>query len=288
MTILCTFPGKYGDLLWALPTIRAISRRIGAQVDLRIGAMFGSILPLLEMQDYLGSVRIHQEWTTEETAPISPRLPPSDPGGYDAILHLGYREWPTPDCVRHTLETYNRANNSWDTPGVLSVPGRLTEEDLQLQDPWITLPPDLAQRPDKVGVVYGFTEEHFELKAGLIGLLDRRWGYQLIRTASLCVGPRWRNEANHRGASWITGAQWLTCTRTFLGDCSAWHVLAVAMGVPVVLMEPAEARWNPVFYPLGDAGPQVVLVRGVDGKPTWDARHVAETVERHLDVRRVS
>ena len=25
MTILCTFPGKHGDLLWALPTVRAIS-----------------------------------------------------------------------------------------------------------------------------------------------------------------------------------------------------------------------------------------------------------------------
>jgi hypothetical protein len=68
----------------------------------------------------------------------------------------------------------------------------------------------------------------------------------------------------------------------FLGDCSAWHVLAMAMGIPVVLVEPLEARWNPIFYPLGMDGPQVTMVRGNDGNPTFDARHVADALTRAL------
>jgi hypothetical protein len=42
-----------------------------------------------------------------------------------------------------------------------------------------------------------------------------------------------------------------------------------------------EARWNPIFYPLGKTG-RVRLVTGNDGLPTIDARHTAEVLREVL------
>jgi hypothetical protein len=68
----------------------------------------------------------------------------------------------------------------------------------------------------------------------------------------------------------------------FLGCNSGLHVLACAIGKPVIMMEPSPARHNPIFFPLGTTGPQVTLVLGNDGQPTWDARAVADTLHRVL------
>ncbi len=46
---LCTFPGRYGDIIWALPTVRGISE-VEGPVDLLIAGEFASIVPLLEQQ----------------------------------------------------------------------------------------------------------------------------------------------------------------------------------------------------------------------------------------------
>jgi hypothetical protein len=57
------------------------------------------------------------------------------------------------------------------------------------------------------------------------------------------------------------------------------------MGKPCVIMEPMTERLNPIFWPLGQDGPQVTLVRGNDRQATFDARHTAETLERVLHAR---
>lgn len=289
MKILCTFPGKFGDLLWALPTIRAISRRIGEPVHLRVAARFAGIVPLLQQQPYLGSVKAYLDWGVQDTAPISPRLPPQAideqsggwPLGYAVVLHLGYRSWPLPDVVRHTLETANDALTQV-APGEWDV---FTVEDLALDEPWITagaranfIPfnPRAAAR-----IAVGFTDEHFELKYGVTLLMDAAnytWAVTPIGRS-----PRWDTEGSGGGLmNWEETLGALQAASVFLGCCSALHVLAVAAGVPVVLMEPAEARWNPVFYPLGQDGPRVWLVKGTNHLPTFDARHVRDTLEQVL------
>ena len=73
----------------------------------------------------------------------------------------------------------------------------------------------------------------------------------------------------------------MTNAQIVLGCCSALHVLAVALGKRCVSMEPAEARWNPIFYPLGTTG-RVKLVMGSDNRPTFDARAVRQAVEEAL------
>jgi hypothetical protein len=103
------------------------------------------------------------------------------------------------------------------------------------------------------------------------------------RTVDLSVGPRWIAEYQqheHGGPwSWEHAAAWISRAAVFLGDCSALHVLACAIGTPCVLMEPNEARHHEIFWPYGKTGPQVTQVLGTDGRWTWDARHVWETVQ---------
>jgi hypothetical protein len=255
-----------------LPTIRAISRRVGAPVDLTIAWEFRTILPLLTLQPYLRVVLADPAWTVHPDHPHAPSAPA-------AALHLGYRGWPEPDVLRHTIATANEALIRSGRSGI-----SLTVDELTLANPWITLPSEYRQDPTPgTDWVAGFSDTHFELKYGVWRLLMQRTADAWWRTLNLSCGSRWQTEGHNRGCGWLAGAQRLAHTRVLLADCSAWHVLAVAMGVPTVLLEPMEARWNPIFYPLGQDGPQVTLVRGTDARPTFDARHVADTLTRMLE-----
>lgn len=279
MKVLCTFPGRYGDLLWALPTIRAISRRIGESVDLTIAGEFSSILPLLGKQPYLGAVTADPDW------PLHPeyRRPAQVPPGYDAVIHLGYNGWPQRPLPFETLDCLNEELGKlpWSSVAARWIHNTpIQDEELKLTEPWIAVPPHGLQPP----WVFGFSDTHFELKYGIIQLLTRKYRPVIDGAAQLppiCVGRnvRWIEEGGYYPMTWVDAAQWIQSAKLFLGCCSALHVLAVAVGTPVVLMEPMEARWNPIFYPLGMDGPQVTMVRGLDGNPTFDLRHTRETMQ---------
>lgn len=284
--VLCTFPGKRGDLLWALPTVRALSRQIGAPVDLAIAGGIGSLAPLLRHQAYIGTVHVLGGWHTENTAPISPRQPPAvviDPlinvdgaklYDYDTVYHLGYDGWPErplPFTVADLLA---------DQGGPV-----LLDAELRLDAPWIAAPYDM--RRCRREIVLGFTDEYFELKYGLTQLLRNRvWeaqpagapvsDYPIVNAAN---SPRWCAEAHQSNIGWDEAAAWLRAADVFVGCCSALHVLAVATGCPAVVMEPNPDRHHPIFWPLGTTGPQVTQVLGGDGQWTWDARHVWDTLQ---------
>ena len=110
----------------------------------------------------------------------------------------------------------------------------------------------------------------------------------LLQLTPVHNGGRWGDTpfsiATH-SCTWPQAARHIRHAKVFLGDCSALHVLAVALGTPVVLVEPMEARWNPIFYPLGMDG-AVQVVKGNDGRPTWDARHVGDVLRERLGASR--
>lgn len=290
MKVLTTFPGKFGDLIWALPTVRAISEAVDEPVDLVIAGAFSSIVPLLQRQSYLGEVWADASWVVENAAPMTPRAPfvPIEwSSSYDQIFHLGYRGWPEGDLARETVRCA-AAQGAFTTAG-----GELLRvADLGMFDlnrPWITAPYTVQQADWRRAYAVGFTDEHFELKYGLTELVRMQWIAEARRQGvqhgpiNLSTSPRWDAETGEgKGWSWDSAAAWLADTPVFLGCCSALHVLARAMGVPVVLMEPNPHRWNDIFYPFGKSGKGVELVLGNDGQPTFDARAVWDRLQRTL------
>lgn len=290
MRILCTFPGKYGDILWALPTIRALSRRVGEPIDLAVAADFGSICPLIGAQPYIAQCFSLLSWLTQDTAPISPRVPKvvlQAPEDYDAVFHLGYRAWPTRPLPYETLDCLNEACSKipWKPTGdYLGLRWlQMLDEELALDEPWITIPPRSLLHD---GIAIGFTDEYFELKFGLVQLIGLNMPPPAVPIIRAGSSPRWDTEGRVVGhKSWEESAAIIRDSAVFLGCCSALHVLAVAVGTQVVLMEPQPMRHHPIFYPLGQDGPQVTLVKGIDGMPTHDARHVRDTIHQVLTSR---
>ena len=273
--VLCTMPGRAGDILWALPSVRAIAEHHGDPVDLLIAGEFASMVPLLEQQPYLARVHADPVWNMAEWKPpgredvISP---------YDHVYHLGYRRWPEcplPFEVKFSLAAFGWQGRFEDCPAP------------DLTRPWITVEDSGFAPAITVAITVGFTEAWFELKLGLLVCVEQALAYPDLYVLVPPTGGRWVDEAE--GAitepfpcTWLEAAQVIRNSPLFFGDCSALHVLAVGMGKPVVLMEPMEARWNDIFYPLGKTGPQVRLVTGNDGRPTFDARACADTLKEAL------
>jgi hypothetical protein len=277
--ILCTFPGKFGDLLWALPTVRAISETFGEPVDLQICQSpkdFSTILPLVRVQPYIGTAEVNGFWQPREEgpSPFTPRRPEETPPNYTHTFHLGYHGWPMQPLP---LEIYAIAQQQY--AGVLAP--------LDLDRPWITLLHDNI--PDMPKIVIGFSDEWFELKLGVTLLLDEAYDcYPLfpagsrwdMETASIWADAIW----DRHPSNWLSAAAFIKRSRLFLGCCSALHVLSCAMDGKTLIMEPNAARHHPIFWPYGqtDHHPRVRCVLGGDGKPTFDARHVREAVQKFL------
>lgn len=273
--ILVTCPGKFGDILWSCATARAIAETYGEPVDFITSQAYGSIAPLLRQQPYFNRVLVDDQWLVQDAAPMTPRTPGgekvTDPGGLFVSMaqrnfHLGYDGWPQ-RALPFEHWRLARGQQREADPTLAAV---------ELGRSWITV----ARVP---GVNYalsvGFSDEHFELKYGLTKLLRRRFGMTVLAP----IGSRWEQEGTRvYDCNWEEAADSIVHSRVFLGCCSALHVLAVALGTPVVLMEPNPMRHNVVFYPLGKVGPQVTLVLGNDGLPTFDARAVAAMVESAL------
>lgn len=274
MKILCTFPGRAGDLLWALPTVRAISEQFGGPVDLLIAGEFASMVPLLQMQPYLDRIEADSNWSMSHGWQPPGREDVISP--YDRIFHLGYRRWP---ALPLPEETYRQFVLQWYAEG--GTPETVTMVDLAR--PWITvdgpgIPLDLA---------VGFTEAWFELKLGLLLSVEQQLvgGPTLIQLTP--PHSRWTSPEVPPGTVAVFPCGWRDAARAirnsdlFFGDCSALHVLALALGKRCVICEPMEARWNEIFYPLGKID-RVHLVLGNDGRPTFDARACAAAIRGPL------
>src|SRR5712675_2482572 len=105
--ILCTFSGRYGDVLWSLPTVKEISRQAGEPVDMLVMANYRRLLPLLEAQSY-----IRKAWASEEWQAIysgspcgdQPWQAPVPAGMYEAVHQLTYKFHPSLPLMVHTAQ----------------------------------------------------------------------------------------------------------------------------------------------------------------------------------------
>lgn len=277
MTILATMPGKFGDILWSLPTVRLLAARHDTKVDFMTSPAHASILRLIQRQPYIRETWTGKDWdvTSEDTA--QNRVPPvcdCDCHGYEEIYHLGYREWPSQRLAEEIRESVGLARNPSDSA-------------LALHEPWITVP-DAARETEGTVIAVGFSEEHIELKMGiLLGLASKfsEVAWQLL------LPPRMPHRAwewvevagypvEYCETNWEEAAAAIASADLFFGCLSSLWVLANAVGTPTVIMEPMVARHNPIFW---RESPKNHLVIGNDGKPTFDLRHTAEMITAVLE-----
>ena len=299
MRHVATHPGKFGDLLWALPTLRYIAGCEHGAVELWIPAALDPLRPILEAQPYIGHVWADQEWQVQDTAPATPRVPPSLRTDESMRLwHLGYETWPS-------------------RPLPFEVAARvadLTPQELDLS-PWITIPSAFSSlgkvsgSPEWIRMHYGepasllpyhqdeilvaWTDRWFELKLGLNTWLQAQ-GLSLF---SPCMEGSRFQAVGARALAWPALAYAIEARDVVLTDCSAIHVLAAAMGKQVVVVEPETDRHHEIFWPgqavAGGTGlvwepaeneltQRIHPVIGGDGRPTFDARHTLETLRKVL------
>lgn len=266
MRILTTFPGKVGDIIWSLPTVRAISRFYSTPVEFACSREFGKngLDTLLKAQNYIADMFEipFPSWEASGACGDNYCILPEGKE-YDKVIHLGYKRWPEKELAQ---EIYD----NWIEEG---KPEKLD------MSPWIAE----YCKQSKNQIFVGWSQEWIELKMGITTNLASASGVPGLHVSSMSGG---------RQSEWLTGLMYeikeenlweaalhMQDSRFYLGCLSSLWVLANALGKHCVVVEPAEARWNKIFWREDEKN---VLVRGGDGKPTFDARHVKDAVRDML------
>lgn len=277
MTILCTFPGRNGDILWSLPTARAISEAAGAPVDFQIAGEFGRLQPVLALAPFIHRafasldwiLQPPEEWHAPSLIGIDKPETRTVDARYDRVVHLGYRGWPD-----QSLPKFVYAQTQREYPDLPLAP-------LDLDHPWLVVP-EVTPQPRQV--VCCMTEEWIELKMGVLLAVKQALQGSGVDLLLLTPDPIGRHKewASYWSPEQIRSCGWREAVHTIaesavvLSCNSATWVVANALNKPLVMLEPSEARQNPIFW-LEQVRNHWVL--GGDGKPTTDARATAELLK---------
>lgn len=94
MTIAISHPGKIGDLLYCLPTVRHIAKITGCKPDFWTSKLCEPAVSLLKAQSYINDVFVAEKYVPQhDGCGIQPwQLQPEK--SYDKVYHMGFREYP--------------------------------------------------------------------------------------------------------------------------------------------------------------------------------------------------
>jgi len=246
---LITFPGKLGDCIWAAATMKEFAG--AGQIDIALSVFCRPLVDILWCQSWVQDVMVLEDWHIfpGSPAPIQPVVPPTVPTGYDRVVHLGLPDWPQMPLGAEF--------------------GRITH--LQSSgDPWLRPPSAIGGEYPRVQPAIAFTDEHVELKVGVICALadNPHWQPTLLCSPGSRISSEFAFHSSlhkvilnvKRLANWIGACQFL------ITDKSLPRVLAYAMGIPTYVVEPAEARWNNIFDPPRDWRRDNGLLNGGDAR----------------------
>lgn len=220
-----THAGKIGDLLWALPTMKALG-----SFDLVTSPYCEGLLPLLRRQGYIKSAEVDPEWEVEFSAPLKPWAPPSGIPG----IHLSMREWPSPTIAEYYPKLLKEQYGHEVTP--------------DFSQPWLTLDGWIHNE-----IVVAFSDEYAESKAGCLTHLLHEFPSQNFR---LCVMEGSRMEKDFHfpfrncqveTVDLLGLASRLRSAKIVIACNSAPHVLGAALGRPVIVYEPQTMRHQTCF-----------------------------------------
>lgn len=210
---LCTFSGKNGDILWSLPTARALAERDGQPVDFGIMPQYEKLLPLIEGQEYINRAFTIPNWITTGS-PFGDQPWEAPIGAYDdpythGITHLTYREHPNIPLIRYISQ--------------------LQGVDLGPYRPWLKFPP--AEYLFENEVMCGFNPDHSTEKLVFMDTLR-----------SLLPGINFIDVSKDGSVEWTVAASCIQTAGIFIGDRSALAVVGYGVGAKVITFEPNMSR----------------------------------------------
>lgn len=215
--VLTSFSGKFGDILWALPTVRAVSQMKGERVDFCCMPQYKSLLPLIQAQPYVDKAFVVEDWLLQHSnhgdQPWNP--PARIDREYDQSWHLGYRAHPglsgQPNMSLIDFIAWQQ--------GI-----RFTANPI----PFISGLPFLKEDEGKLGhVAYAFNDMYSDLKLRFFNMLVRRTEVTFVDVSK---------------RSWLESVSVIKGAVAYVGDRSALHVVAHGVGQRLITYEPHPAR----------------------------------------------
>lgn len=224
---LCTFSGKYGDILWSLATVKRLSWLFSEKMDFACMPQYSSLLPLIAQQSYIKNAYVIPNWILmHSNYGDQPWNPPDhmaciqtagvDRGGfqckagYDMCWHLGYRQHPGRTMGGQELQLIDY--DAWQQATALS-PDPL---------PFIETQPVISDEPY---IAVAFNTMYDQLKKVFYDNLESK---SLLKDVS--------QEPWTRAAALIAGAA------GFVGCRSANYVIAHGVKQSIFTYEPHPAR----------------------------------------------
>jgi hypothetical protein len=163
MKILCTFSGKFGDILWSVPTVKHIADHTGELVDFGIMPAYESLLPLLNRQPYIDHAFVIKDWICVGSPHgDQPWEAPVPEGSYDKVYHLTYRNHP-----------------GYQSPALIDFIA--AQQGMTLQNPLPCIEAERSKWLNKVDdyVTFSFNEQIRDKKDELIARLTASFGEEL-------------------------------------------------------------------------------------------------------------
>lgn len=257
--ILCTFSGPYGDILWSLPTVRAISQMVGEKVDMATMPEYESLKPLIGYQSYIDEALVIPEWKCEGSPhgnqPWLPQVRMEK--YYNMVFHLTYQAHPGIGGKRLPLIDFIAYQR-----GIKFVENPL---------PFIDVPPSLGldcQGLPSPYVALAFNDRHPELKLRFLEML-RKANVPLV-------------DVNQR--PWLRSGSLIKNAICFVGCRSSNNVLAHGVGQKnIFIYEPDHNRkWDGPFGDVfgcpygteiscGDVEPEVAACNCIGWIEKWKA-----------------
>ena len=246
MKIAVTMPGKIGDALYALPTIRYLYQQTGAAIDFYTSTYCAPIVPLFEYQSCVERVIIPAEYRIERMdMGVQPWEMPIY-GEYDAIHHLGFKSVPNT-----ALHQYMAAQIGINEPLAIEYEAPLPQECgvLVPESPYICL----ATR--------GMTTF-----LGLFSDVSDRFQTCIIGASGEYMG----HGLDYTGLSLLQTASLLAHSVGFVGLMSSQLVLANGFDIPRVAPHDGKSwdmshvvNYHRNFYPIHPSADDVMRLLGL-------------------------
>lgn len=211
---LVTMSGRYGDILWSLPTAKRIAEQVGHTVDFCCMPQYESLLPLLAVQRYIAKAFVLPNWICQGS-PFGdqPWEAPVAELGYQRVFHLTYRYHP----VNETLADFIAR-----------------QQHIQLGDTWLPfLSVEDVVRSRGAVVAVGFNPDGQEQKLTLVNhLREHLVDVHFVDCSTL---------------TWLQAAWAISQCKFFLGCRSSLAVVAHGFAKRCLIYEPNAARRPWIF-----------------------------------------